>query len=203
MVALAAVLWLRVYAGPEGQRVEVAKLADGALVRFTKTGSPHDGLVVRCTPEYATRFHGSEWTLLRLAATGKGTAWFPGVKEFPVAYLEDGAAQAADLLAEHERQRADGRLALFAKKEHPHLVRKYEAKAATALAELRKSCPAVTAFRFDWASFSDDDMDNHDVWALCASAVRCTPGVSELVCRRGAKRLEVRSGAQLVLEVAP
>lgn len=203
MIALAAVLWLRVYAGPEGQRIEVAKLADGALVRFTKTGSPHDGLVFRCDADYRTRFHGADWTVLRLANTGKGNAWFPGVPEFRVAYLEDGAAQADAFLAEHERQRSDGRLAMFAKKEHPHLVKKYEAKAAAALTELQRSCPAVTGLTFDWASFSDSDMDEHDVWALCAPVVRCVPGVTQLSCRRGAKRLEVRAGTRLTLEVAP
>lgn len=196
----------RAYQGPEGQRVEVVRLsplsAGAGLVRIQRTGSPFDGLVLRCEVEdgrFTTRFHGGPWTVLRLSGNGGGLVFFPEVAEFRVTFTED-AVSAADLFAEHQRQRDDGRLAMFAKKEHPHLVRKYEAQA---LAETRKACPEVTAFTFDWATFTDEDMDTLDVWALCAPLVgACAPGVTQLTCRRGSVRALVRTGAKVTLTTA-
>lgn len=200
MGAAAVVLWLRLYAGPDGQLVEIAKLSPtAALVRVTKSGSPHDGLVLRCETDersgrFTTRYHGGDWTVVALNGNGAGEAFVPEANKFRLKYIEAEHADPSVLLAEHAKQQQNGRLALFAKKDYPHLVKKYEAKAAAA-------CPGV-AFSYDWASFTDDDMANVDVAALCVPS-SCPAAVTQMVCRRGSKKLQVREGARLTFEVVP
>lgn len=191
----------KVWKGSEGQLVEVGTLvpaSQGALVRVRQSGSPHDGLVLRCTIEdrgrdraFVTRYHGSTYELLRVGE-GAGRANFPEVKDFAVKFLEDASGKGAELVAEHEKQLASGALAMFEKKAFPYLVTKYEAKAAAANAELNKACGGAAHFSYEWSSFPDEAMENLDVWAACQPLVtqaraKCATvkGVDKLVCRMG------------------
>lgn len=213
-----AVATARAYKGPEGQRVELVTLqppsAGRALVRFAGTGSPHDGLVLdatvrdeaRSVRSVVTRFRGGDYVLLRLEA-GTGRANFPEVSPFPVRYDEADAGQpdASALFAAQEPQRASGALALFAKREFPHLTAKYDAKAAAALAKLNERCGSKATFAFRWADFTDEDMEEHDVFALCQPLFptlesRCAvaKGHATLVCARGDALRLTRDAGTLV-----
>jgi len=181
---------LKVFKGTEGQRVDVLAVkpvAEGrALIRVRASGSPFDGLVLEGKSKdgrVAVTYRGSEWTVLN-TTDGRGRAFFPEVKEFTVKFDEEATGQVdpAALIADHAKQKASGELAMFAKKAYPHLTRKYEAKASAAF-----TCPGST-FRFDWASFTDDDMDNLDAYALCeplAKAKCARLKASKVVCRMG------------------
>lgn len=193
---------LKTYNGTDGQLVDVARLAplsnNAGLVRIRQSGSPYDGLVLRCEVDersrFTTRFHGAPWTVVQLS-DGKGRVYFPEVKEFSVTFSVDAIAKAVELIAEHEKQRIDGRLAMFAKKDFPHLTKKYEAKAAEAL---KKSCPGMSRFVFEWSSFSDADMENLDIWALCKPLVSSCKGTI-LVCRRGSPAGVTQEGTTVTL----
>lgn len=197
---------VKAFKGTEGQSVEVAMLkpiAQGAaLLRVRRSGSSFDGLVLRCAVEdrgrgrgFTTRFHGASYELLRLDE-GTGRVYFPEVKDFAVNFDEDGSgkSQGSELVSEHEKQLASGAISLFEKKDFPHLVTKYEAKAAAATAELGKACGAAPSFTFQWSSFSDEAMENIDAWAVCQpllaqARAKCgtLKGVGKLVCRIGPK----------------
>jgi hypothetical protein len=202
------------YSGPDGQLVEVVRLkplsAQKALIRITGASSPADGLVLPVElngPSYTARIRGSDWNLLRLE-DGSGTVYAPDTKEFRVKYTA-GKSDAAELISAHQAQRTSGAIALLAKKEFPFLVKKYEGKAATAVAELNRTCGATLAFTFTWATFSDDDMSNLDVWSLCAPIVTAlkntcavTKGVTTLACQRGAKAAIERSPERITFTTA-
>ncbi|MBS1153838.1 MAG: hypothetical protein H6Q89_5536 [Myxococcaceae bacterium] len=209
---------VKAFQGTEGQSVVLALLKPvkqgQALLRIQGTGSPFDGLVLAGQFEersgrFSTRFHGGPWNALQVA-DGSGRAWFPEVKDFGVKFSDELTARvtAAELLAEHQRQLAAGDLAMFAKKEHPHLTKKYEGKAAAAMAGLGKACPRT--FAFVWSSFSDDEMDNLDIWALCEPLVvavrqKCeaAKGSARLVCRMGPKLELARGGDAITFTTTP
>jgi len=191
----------KIWKGSEGQLIEVGSLVptgQGALVRVRQSGSPHDGLVLRCTIEdrgrdraFITRFHGERYELLRIG-DGAGRAFFPEAKDFTVKFQEDASGKSVELVAEHEKQLASGAIAMFEKKAFPHLVTKYEAKAAAAAIELNKACGGAAKFSYEWSSFPDDVMENVDAWAACQpllsqARARCPAlkGVDKLVCRMG------------------
>lgn len=204
------------YAGPDGQLVEVVRLkplkAQQALLRVTGASSPADGLVlpaVLAGGAFTVRIRGGDWNLLRLEeGTGTGTVYAPDAKEFRVKFTA-GKSDAAELLSAHQAQLESGAIALLAKKEFPFLVKKYEGKAATAVAELNKACGAKLDFTFSWATFSDDDMSNLDAWSLCApfvtalkSSCAATKGVTAIACRRGTKAAVERSPERITFTTA-
>ena len=212
---------LKVFKGTEGQRVDLVRLApagDGiSLMRVRVSGSPFDGLVLRCEVDDTTgkirgRFHGALVTLAQIA-DGSGTVFFPEGAQFTVTFSEADTAKAVarEVTGQHLKQLADGRLASFAKKQYPHLTQKYEAKAMEALINLKKACPKVSSFTFDWSSFSDEDMDNFDVWNICQAVVPHTAkecskslrSVSKIVCRMGTEPSVDSQGSTLTFTTSP
>lgn len=206
-------LGAKAYKGPEGQLVEVVTLkpldAKRALVRITGAGSPADGLVLATSIDaaraFTARIRGADWVVLRLDE-GRGTAAPPDVKEFRLKFDEaaTGRVDATDLVAKHQAQRESGELAMLAKKEFPILVKKYEGKAAEAVAALGRKCGAAPSFSFTWWTFSDADMGELDAWAACKPLVaalegRCAAakGVTKLACRMGPKLALERTGDTL------
>ena len=208
---------IKVFVGKEGQRVELVTGgvmgAAAALVRLRGSGSAFDGAVIRCVVErrhngrtLVTRHHGAGWELLQLG-DGDGRVYASGGEPFAIKYDEaqSRAASAADVITERDKQVASGEVALFEKKEYPHLVKKYENKATAASAILGKSCKGAPHLRFQWSSFSDEDMDNVDVWAACQPMVTALQsqcgalrGVTELVCRMGGSLEVTRSADRMV-----
>lgn len=178
-----AVEGVKVYRGGDGQVVEVVTLAPRAskraVVRFRGADSEHDGLALPCEvragsqgTDFVSRHGGSEWTVLS-QREGRNTVYVPGRPEFAVKFDREGtdAAKAADVLAAHEAQLRDGRLAAFAKKPWPVLEAKYQGLADAAVRGLAKPCGRALTFRFDWPTFGDETMAELDVWKACAPLV--------------------------------
>jgi hypothetical protein len=169
---------VRSYRGQDGQQVHVVLLSadrrGAALVQVLKSTSTVDGLVLDATlstdgTRFETRLEGSPWTVLQVK-DGKGEAFVPQVKSFAVTFDEKAIASidSKALLTLQASQRESGALTLAAKKPFPFLTKKYEAKAAAAWGEVQKRCKTNASFRYEWASFSDDDMENVDVFKVCA-----------------------------------
>lgn len=191
---------VRGYKGTDGQAVALVLLKPvkdrAALLRVRQSGSPFDGLVLAGSFDgttFSTRFHGGEYQVLRVKE-GVGRVYYPEATDFAVKFDEvaTGTLAASELLAEHVRQEAAGELARFSHKEFPHLVKKYEAKAVQAVAQLARACGSAPPLTLNWTSFSDEDMENTDVWASCEPLMtqlrpRCgaLKGLTQLVCRMG------------------
>jgi hypothetical protein len=208
---------VKVYKGKDGQTVELAALKPvrdkQALLRIKGATADSDGLVIRGTLEdrgqdetdFVTTVHGDSRTLLRVG-NGQGTAWPVGGKEFRFKFAEEGSPVLADeLVTAHDRADAAGELKLLAKKQFPNIVQKYEAKAAAAMVDLNQVCRSSATFRFQWASFSDDDMANLDAWQLCEPVTRTAKskcaaleGVTSVTCAMGLKLNVVRNSTDLV-----
>ncbi len=197
---------VKVFVGKEGQRLELGFLeprsGKQALVRFTGTGSEVDGLVVRGALDeqgaerhdaFVTRVHGSDGATFFRIKEGQGTAWVPGGQSFSVKFLELGSPELGkELAARHAEQLESGALALLAKKAFPHLVKKYDDKAAAALQELNQACGGKRSFTYDWAFIDDEVMENVNVADVCLPllsagkrACKALAGVTTLRCRVG------------------
>lgn len=203
---------VKVYLGPDGQALDVARLKPvkdkRALVRLRAANSDIDGLVLAGTVteqgDFVTRIHGADWALVRLS-DGRAAVSAPGIKPFDAQYKDiakDGLGE--ELALAHATQTESGQLVLLAKKEFPHLVRKYEAQANTALVSLNKTCGTTLSFAFRWATFSDDDLAERDVWSLCEPLLnaalkhcRALGGLSQLTCQRGEALDLSRTGSAL------
>jgi hypothetical protein len=190
---------VKLYKGRDGQTLELATLqptADKqALVRINAANCEVDGLVLRgvldARGDFVTRIHGADWTLARFTE-GRATVSAPGA-EFAVTFsAAEPGALGAELATAHAQQTSSGALRLLARKPFPFLEKKYTDKAQAALTALNAACGSSAVFAFDWGSFSDQDMAELDVWALCeplvtAAKSRCAvvKGVTTLTCSRG------------------
>ncbi len=205
---------LRSYKGGDGQRVELALLTplkdNRALLRILNAASPIDGLVLDAKvvaqgTRFEVRLRGADWILLQ-ADNGKGTVYPPDVKEFQVKFDESPTEPVDEkkMLELQSAQRARGELAMAAKKPFPFLVKKYETKAAAALSELQRRCKSTASFAFEWATFSDSDMESVDAFAVCQPLFavlgsRCSLAatVKKLSCAMGASMGLEREAEQI------
>lgn len=194
------VVTVKIYRGPDGQELDFATLRPisdkRALVRVRAANSELDDLVVLGTVtaggEFVTRIHGSDWSLVRFS-DGRAAVSAPGIQPFNATYKDlanDGVA--SELTRAHAEQFESDQLTLLEKKEFPHLVRKYEALAKEGLVSLNKTCGSTLTFTFRWATFTDDDMGERDVWSLCEPVLRAArtncralKGFTELKCQGG------------------
>ncbi|QSQ18535.1 hypothetical protein JY572_36300 [Myxococcus landrumensis] len=208
-------LAIKVYRGTDGQSIEVVTLApreaSEVVLRLQGTDSEQDGLSVRGKArttgrgiDFVVRHRGADWVLLSQRA-GDVDAFVPGKPSFRVKFNQEATdkASAAEVISAHLLQRESGRLTAFEKKAWPFLEKKYTARAAEAMAALRKACGTSPTFTFDWKTFDDEVMAELDVWAACAplatrARARCATvkDVTVLTCRFGpALSLERGTGA--------
>ena len=207
---------IRVYQGPDGQRVEIVSLSPSgsghALLRLTGTDGKYEGLVVHCDVESSSRgvsyvtVHAGERFGLARQAEGRLEVTLPASVSFSAKFSQTAShdADAAAVVKAYDVARAAGASQAFARKPWPFLEAKYEKLATTALAGASKACGVAATFQYAWWSFDEATLASDNPWTLCEPLVtavakhcdvlRVTP---RLVCQQGSALGLERNDAEL------
>jgi hypothetical protein len=209
-----------VYAGAEGQRVEVVRLspleARLAVVRISGSGSEHDGLALPCEMrstfrgiECITRYRGNEWTLLMLTDDEGVNARLPD-RRFDV-NRDVGASRAArpaEVLAAAKEQSQSGRLAAFQSSVSADLSAAVDKLVSAVVKARARRCGKAVEFVIESGTFTEDP--HYDPYSACKPLLNKVEGSCEwpkaatrVRCRAG-RRFDLRAeGDELVFTVIP
>ncbi|HNN96262.1 MAG TPA: hypothetical protein PKI03_28500 [Pseudomonadota bacterium] len=225
----------RVLRSPRGETVTLIQLkpvADGnAIIQVTGTKSPFDGLALPYkrssngnSDYYTTQWRGRSFSFVQVHHGGRERweLYLPGDVRtaHPVSGDEAAskAANAAAILAQHEKQKADGTLARFSNFSRKDEQAEQDKSLADAVAEADKVCGSKLRATIAWASVSDEVMKTYSVSSFCSTPVNVlaelckkTPAaagmlrdkVKELSCSWGGPHKLTLTGSKLEAAVDP
>lgn len=176
----------KVFAGPEGVRVEVVLLkpkADNkAIVSVKGSDSEFDGIaqlvdVTNNGNDYTTLFHGRKYAVL-VARENWGYRQYalsvPGKRDgLRVAYDEEATKKlkAEDVYALYKKQEGDGTLAALQKFDRKGEEAKHEKQLAELVDRMNAACGAKVVAKIAWASIPDDAVKSLSISSYCGSVL--------------------------------
>lgn len=210
--------------------IQLKPVADGnAIIQVTGTKSPLEGLALSYkrsnngnSDYYTTQWRGRSFSFVQVHHRGRDRweLYVPGDLRtaHPVTVDEAAgkAANAAAILSQHEKQKADGSLARFSNFSRKDEQAEHEKSLAEAVADADKACGSKLKAQIAWASISDEVIKTYSVSSFCSSpltslAALCkrTPvaagilrdKVKEVSCTWGGPQKLTLNGSKLELAV--